>query len=76
MRVKGDEFWHMTKVLRLGIDDRYGFCSDIFNLSCILGIISTILMHWRFEIGLYDKQATRSLLVFHFSPLFFTCIKT
>lgn len=23
--MKGDEFWHMTKVLRLGINDRYGF---------------------------------------------------
>ena len=23
VRVQGDEFWHMTKVLRLGMDDRY-----------------------------------------------------
>ncbi|KAL8541624.1 hypothetical protein ACS0TY_002767 [Phlomoides rotata] len=27
VRVKGDEFWHMTKVLRLGIDDRV----ELFN---------------------------------------------
>lgn len=23
VRVQGDEFWHMTKVLRLSADDRY-----------------------------------------------------
>lgn len=27
VRVKGDEFWHMTKVLRLGVDDRV----ELFN---------------------------------------------
>ena len=23
VRVQGDEFWHMTKVLRLSVNDRY-----------------------------------------------------
>ncbi|KAL0356939.1 UNVERIFIED_CONTAM: hypothetical protein Scaly_1379600 [Sesamum calycinum] len=27
VRVEGDEFWHMTRVLRLGINDRYDFIS-------------------------------------------------
>lgn len=25
VRVQGDEVWHMTKVLRLGLNDRYHF---------------------------------------------------
>ena len=23
VRIQGDEFWHMTRVLRLGVNDRY-----------------------------------------------------
>lgn len=40
MRVKGDEFWHMTKVLRLGVDDRYGFREAWFNF------LVKVFMNW------------------------------
>ncbi|KAL0365286.1 UNVERIFIED_CONTAM: Ribosomal RNA small subunit methyltransferase E [Sesamum angustifolium] len=30
VRVEGDEFWHMTRVLRLGINDRYDFISGFY----------------------------------------------
>lgn len=38
VRVQGDEFWHMTKVLRLGNDDRYPLLSlSNIYLSMLLG---------------------------------------
>ncbi|KAL0334973.1 UNVERIFIED_CONTAM: hypothetical protein Sradi_4709200 [Sesamum radiatum] len=30
VRVEGDEFWHMTRVLRLGINDRYDFTRGFY----------------------------------------------
>ncbi|KAL3843845.1 hypothetical protein ACJIZ3_001248 [Penstemon smallii] len=37
VRLEGDEFWHMTKVLRLGINDKYGLTSSFISifLSCL-----------------------------------------
>lgn len=40
VRVKGDEFWHMTRVLRLRIHDRYCLTTYLGCLTVIYNYVS------------------------------------
>lgn len=60
MRVKGDEFWHMTKVLRLGINDRYIFHGAWFNFLVKVLYLDEFLICYCF----YGRLDFDSLLVF------------